>query len=57
VIGVIEIKGKDLKTDLVKGSDVEIKLEMNESRDLSITAFLAMSEQEFSNVFSTSKNM
>jgi molecular chaperone DnaK len=55
VIGVIEIKGKDLKTDLVKGSDVEIKLEMNESRDLSITAFLAMSEQEFSNVFSTSE--
>ncbi len=55
VIGVIEIKGADLKTDLVKGSDVEIKLEMNESRDLTITAYLAMSEQEFKNVFSTSE--
>ncbi len=55
VIGVIEIKGKELKTDLVKGSDVEIKLEMNESRDLTISAFLAMSEQEFTNVFSTSE--
>jgi len=55
VIGVIEIKGKDLKTDLVKGSDVEIRLEMNESRDLTISAFLAMSEQEFKNVFSTSE--
>jgi molecular chaperone DnaK len=55
VIGVIEIKGTDLKTDLVKGSDVEIKLEMNESRDLAISAYLAMSEQEFSNVFNTSE--
>jgi molecular chaperone DnaK len=55
VIGMIEIKGADLKTDLVKGSDVEIKFEMNESRDLTITAFLAMSEQEFKNVFSTSE--
>lgn len=55
VIGVIEIKGIELKTDLVKGSDVEIKLEMNESRDLSITAYLAMSEQEFKNVFNTSE--
>ena len=55
VIGMIEIKGSELKTDLVKGSDVEIKFEMNESRDLTITAFLAMSEQEFKNVFSTSE--
>ncbi|GAA4342125.1 Hsp70 family protein [Flaviaesturariibacter amylovorans] len=55
VIGVIEIKGADLKSDLVKGSDVEIRVEMNESRDLSISAFLAMSEQEFKNVFSTSE--
>lgn len=55
VIGVIEVRGKELKTDLVKGSDIEIKLEMNESRDLTISAFLAMSEQEFTNVFSTSE--
>jgi len=55
VIGAIEIKGSQLKTDLVKGSDVEIKFEMNESRDLTITAYLAMSEQEFKNVFSTSE--
>jgi molecular chaperone DnaK len=57
VIGAIEIKGTDLKTDLVKGSDVEIKFEMNESRDLTITAFLAMSEQEFNHVFSTSEKI
>ena len=55
VIGAIEIKGTELKTDLVKGSDIEVKFEMNESRDLTITAFLAMSEQEFRNVFNTSE--
>jgi molecular chaperone DnaK len=55
VIGVIEIKGTELTSDLIKGSDIEIKLEMNESRDLTITAFLAMSQQEFKNVFSTSE--
>ncbi len=51
VIGAVEIKGKDLKTDLVKGSDIELKFEISESRDLSITAYLAMTEQEFKNVF------
>jgi molecular chaperone DnaK len=55
VIGVIDIKGTELKTDLIKGSDVEIKFEMNESRDLTVIAYLAMSEQEFKNVFSTSE--
>jgi molecular chaperone DnaK len=55
VIGVIEIRGTDLKADLVKGSDVEISLEMSESRDLTVTAFLAMTEQEFKNVFSPSE--
>lgn len=55
VIGVIEIKGTDLKADLMKGSDIEMKFEMSESRDLTITAFLAMTEQEFKNVFNTSE--
>jgi molecular chaperone DnaK len=55
VIGVIEIKGTGLNSDLLKGSDVELKFEMSESRDLTITAYLSMTEQEFSNVFSTSE--
>ncbi len=55
VIGVIEIKGTELSTDLVKGSDIEMKFEMSESRDLTISVYLAMSEQEFKNVFSTSE--
>jgi molecular chaperone DnaK len=54
-IGSIEIKGSELKSDLARGSDVEIRFEMNESRDISISAYLAMSDQEFRNVFSTSE--
>ncbi|HEX2608946.1 MAG TPA: Hsp70 family protein, partial [Flavisolibacter sp.] len=55
MIGVIEIKGTDLATDLAKGSDIEIRLELSESRDLTITVYLAMSEQEFRHVFSPSE--
>lgn len=55
VIGVIEIKGSDLTSDLLKGSDIELKFEISESRDLTISAYLAMTEQEFKNVFSTSE--
>lgn len=55
VIGVIEIRGAELTADLLKGSDVEISFEMSESRDLTITAYLAMTGQEFRNVFSTSE--
>lgn len=55
VIGAIEIRGEALATDLLKGSDVEIRLEMDESRSLSISAYLAMSEQSFTNVFNPSE--
>lgn len=50
-LGMIEIKSTDLVTDLVKGSDVEITLQISESRDLSVKAVLLMNEQEFSEVF------
>jgi molecular chaperone DnaK len=53
-VGVIEITARELETDLVKGSDIEIILEMSESRDLTITATLLMNDQGFSNVFSPS---
>ncbi|MEM7370424.1 MAG: Hsp70 family protein [Bacteroidota bacterium] len=53
-IGFISISGKDLSRDLVRGSDVEITLEMSESRDLSINAYLMMTDQEFEDVFTPS---
>lgn len=54
-IGCIEISGKDLKTDLVKGSDIEIQLHITDSRVLNTAVFLVMTQQEFKNVFSISE--
>lgn len=50
-IGFISISGKELERDLLKGSDIEVELEMSESRDLKITAYLMMTDQEFEHVF------
>jgi molecular chaperone DnaK len=54
-IGFISISGDALKRDLLKGSDIEIELEISESRDLKITAYLMMTDQEFENVFTPSE--
>lgn len=55
-IGCIKISGKDLTTDLIKGSDIEIQLHIDDSRVLSSAVFLVMTQQEFKNVFSISEN-
>ncbi|MFT6730077.1 MAG: molecular chaperone DnaK [Glaciecola sp.] len=54
-IGYIEIFGKDLEEDLIKGTDIEIEIEVTESRDLKINVFLQSCDQEFKNVFSESE--
>lgn len=54
-IGYIEIFGEDLEEDLIKGTDIEIELEVTESRDLKINVFLQACDQEFKNVFSESE--
>jgi molecular chaperone DnaK len=51
-LGIVEFKGRDLTMNLVKGSDVEITIEVSESRDLKIAAILLMTDQELSDVFS-----
>jgi molecular chaperone DnaK len=55
VIGLIEINPEELHADLVKGSDLEIRLEISESRDINVNVYLSMTEQEFKNVFSPSE--
>jgi molecular chaperone DnaK len=50
-IGLIELKGADFHRDIVKGSDLEITLEIDESRNLTISAFVNLSEQEFKETF------
>lgn len=54
-IGYITISGKDLSSDLVKGSDIEIQLHITDSRVLNTSVFLVMTQQEFKNVFSISE--
>ncbi len=51
-IGLIEIKSEYLENDLIKGSDVEIIIEMSESRDISVKLHLNMTNQSFNEVFS-----
>jgi molecular chaperone DnaK len=51
-IGVIEVRATDLPTDLIKGSDVELKITMSESRDVSVSIHLGMTDQQFDEVFS-----
>lgn len=51
LIGHIRIGGLNIKRDVQKGSDIEIQLEMSESRDLTVTAYLSMIDQEFREVF------
>lgn len=51
-IGCIEISGKNLTSDLMKGSDIELQLTMSDNRELATEVFLVMTQQEFKNVFS-----
>ncbi|MFN0083432.1 MAG: Hsp70 family protein [Ferruginibacter sp.] len=51
-IGCIVIAGKDLQSDLIKGSDIEIHVHLTDSRVLNTTVYLVMTQQEFKNVFS-----
>ena len=50
-IGCIEISGKDLNSDLLKGSDIEMQIVMSDNRQLSTEVFLVMTQQTFKNVF------
>jgi len=51
-IGYLEIEGDMLSRDVLKGSDLDIMLEMSESRDLTVRAEVKMTDQEFQEVFS-----
>ena len=50
-VGFVEVSGKALSRDAVRGSDVEITLDMSESRDLTASAYFTMTDQEFTEVF------
>lgn len=50
-IGVLTISGAQISKDLIKGTEVDLTFEMSESRDLTVSAFLNGTGQEFSQVF------
>lgn len=54
-IGNIRLDGQQLERDLVRGSDVEITLEMDESRILSVEVYLMMTDQTIQEVFAPEK--
>lgn len=54
-IGYIEIDGSKVSRDILRGTEIEITLEMSESRDLKVTVYIPMSDQQFSKVFNPSQ--
>ncbi len=50
-IGFIEIKGNQIVRDISKGSDIEITVEITESRDMNFSAYLTMADQDFKGIF------
>lgn len=50
-IGYIELLGKDLSMDLLRGMEVEIEFAMSESRDLSIAVYINSLGMEINEVF------
>jgi molecular chaperone DnaK len=50
-IGVLLITGKQINKDLIRGTDIDLSFEISESRDLTVSAFVNGTGQEFSQVF------
>ena len=54
-IGYIEIDGSKVSRDILRGTEIEVTVEMSESRDLKVTVYIPMSDQQFTEVFNPSK--
>lgn len=50
-IGILLITGKQITKDLIRGTDIDLTFDISESRDLTVSAFLNGTGQEFSQVF------
>lgn len=50
-IGFMEIRGTQIKRNIAKGSDIEITASISESRDITISVYLNMADQEFKQTF------
>jgi molecular chaperone DnaK len=50
-VGYLEISGKQLKRDLLRGTEIDLTFELSESRDLTVNAYVNPSGPEFSKIF------
>lgn len=50
-IAFLRIDGNMVKRDISKGSDLEITISITESRDVNVSAYLNMADQEFKQLF------
>ena len=50
-IGILLVTGNQISRDLIRGTEIDLTFEVSESRDLSISAYLNGTGQEFSQVF------
>lgn len=50
-LGYLEITGDNVQREVLKGSDIELTFNISESRDLTVTAYLQMADQEFKQTF------
>lgn len=50
LIGEMRVQSREFKRDLRAGAEIEVRIEMDESRELKMTAYIPEFDQEFSNV-------
>ena len=50
-IGILAITGEQISRNLLRGTEVDLTFEMSESRDVTVSAYLNGTGQEFSQVF------
>jgi molecular chaperone DnaK len=50
-VGYLAINGKQLKKDLIRGTEIDLTFEVSESRDLKVQAYVNPSGPEFSQIY------
>lgn len=50
-IGVLRLTGSQFSRDLIRGTEIDLTIEISESRELTVSAYLNGTGQEFSQVF------
>ena len=54
-IGILQITGQQINRDLIRGTEIDLTFDLTESRDLTISAYLNGTGQEFSQVYKGQK--